>query len=843
MPVPMGEGPAPARVMIVGEAWGEHEERAHRPFIGPSGALMNSLLHEAGLMRSECYVTNVVNARPPNNEIGAWIAQKKKDITPAHIPLRDKYVLPIILEGVESLKKEIALVNPEVIIAFGNTPLWALTGAWGITKWRGSTLSYSYQTEGAPGEPLIVDKEIIVIPVFHPAAVLRQWDWKNVAIQDLRRAKKALDSPPVKPKWNFIVRPSFAKVIETLDTLICEARFAEEPIWIDFDTETRGGHIACAGISWSLTDALCIPLMCVENQDGYWSLDEEAIIIYRLYQLLTHPKVKVRWQNGLYDAQYTYRHWCYVPNGHQDTMISQHTLWAGLKKALDFQASMYCEYYVYWKDDGKTWDKNVGEDQLWAYNCVDCVRTREVGEVEAKLLDQMGLAEVDAFQQKLFYPVLRAMQRGVRIDKKARNDLIMELQEELDSREAYFFNVLGHSLNPRSPTQMKKLFYEDLQQRPIFTRAKKGVPGHLTLDDKALETIAKREPLLKPLINNIQEYRSLGVFLSTFAMAPLDIDGRMRCSYNVARVETYRLSSSENAFDTGTNLQNLPHGTDSKLRELAEHLQKAGPKDIRAIIEALGEGVAKTIQDGLDEGALITLGQGLIAAGLLFPNIRKLFIPDPGYTFFDMDLDRADLQVVVWEADDDELKAMLREGVDIHAQNALTLGITRALAKAWVHGTNYGGGPRTMAINCGITVHQAEQMQSRWFAAHPGIKRWHDRTEQALREKRYVTNKFGYRRYYFERVDGLLPEALAWIPQSTVGIYINKIWVNIYDNLPEVQVLLQVHDSLAGQIPTHKLAWYQERIKEQSQVIIPYDDPLIIPTGIKTSAISWGDCG
>lgn len=776
MTVAMGEGPCPAKIMLAGEAWGEYEEKARRPFIGPSGQLLNSLLHEAGLMRSECYVTNLVNARPPENDISKWIALKKKEITPAHLQFRDKYVLPIILEGYESLEKEISLVRPEVIVAFGNTPTWALTGAWGITKWRGSTLEY---------------KGITVIPVYHPAAILRQWDWHNIAVQDLKRAKRALTDPPRKPQWNFHIRPSFTQVAETLSTLTCEATYSEEPLWVEVDLETRGGHIACCGLSWSLTNAISIPFMCVENQEGYWSHEEETAIIYRLYQLLTHPKISVRWQNGLFDAQYIYRHWHFIPNGRQDTMISQHTLWAGLKKSLDFQASMYCNHYIYWKDDGKTWDKNVGEEQLWAYNCEDCVRTREVGEVEKKAITQMGLQPVEDFQQALFYPVLQAMLRGVRIDKKARQDLTFELQEEMSKREAYFYNVLGHSLNPRSSTQMKKLFYEDLQQPPILTRAKKGKPGHITLDDAALEKIQKREPLLTPLIKAIQEYRSLGVFLSTFVLAPLDTDGRMRCSYNICGTETYRFSSSENAFGSGTNLQNLPKG---------------------------------------DEKGL-------------FPNIRKLFIPDPGFIFFDIDLDRADLQVVVWEADDAELKAMLHEGVDIHTENANVLGISRQLAKSWVHGTNYGGSPRTMAINCGITMHQAEQMRTRWFSAHPGILAWHKRTEQDLREKHSVSNKFGYRRYYFDRVESLLPEALAWIPQSTVAIYINKIWMRLHENISEIQVLLQVHDSLAGQFPIHKKDYCLGRMQEEArQVIIPYNDPLIIPTGIKTSEKSWGDC-
>jgi len=60
--------------------------------------------------------------------------------------------------------------------------------------------------------------------------------------------------------------------------------------------------------------------------------------------------------------------------------------------------------------------------------------------------------------------------------------------------------------------------------------------------------------------------------------------------------------------------------------------------------------------------------------------------------------------------------------------------------------------------------------------------------------------------------------------------------------MPEVQVLLQVHDSLAGQFPTHRAATLLPLMHQHAQIEIPYDPPLIIPIGVKTSTISWGDC-
>lgn len=809
-----GEGTTPCRIMIVGEAYGEAEERACAPFVGASGQELNRMLQEAGIMRSECYVTNVVNARPPRSDLSAWIADKKKDILPTHVPIRGRWVMPIVRDGIYRLYQELALVRPNIVIALGNVALWSLTGAWGVLKWRGSQLRVQ-ALEGVSWEGEFPK----LIPTIHPALILRQWEHRVSAVNDLKRVAKERAGLTYTnaPKWDFTLRPSYPTVIGILDALLLRMD-AGESLWLDWDYETRAGHIACCGISWSRLEALCIPFMCVENKEGYWNIDEEAAIIHKIYKTLTHPNVSVRGQNLLYDCQYSYRHWHFVPRVIQDTMISHHTLFAGLPKRLDYQASLYCDHYLYWKDDGKTWNEGVGEDQLWSYNCVDCVRTREVGEVEQVSIAKMGLQPVEDFQQALFWPVLKAMQLGVRIDLKERNRMALSLQEEMAVREEYIRTVAGHALNPRSSTQLIKFFYEDLKIPPVITRAKKGVAAHVTCDDEALDKIKLKEPLTRPIVKAIREFRSIGVFLSTFVAAPLDQDQRMRCSYNICGTETYRFSSSKNAFGSGTNLQNIPKG---------------------------GE------EDGLE-----------------LPNIRSLFIPDPGMTFFDMDLDRADLQVVVWEADDPELKAALRMGVDMHLLNAFTLAQRslppleelveghakysshripykkeRQLAKSFIHGSNYGGGARTMAVAAGVTVHQADRFQKIYFSRYPGIKKWHERTQDQLTRFRFVENKFGYRRYYFDRTDGLLPEALAWIPQSTVANYIDRVWLRIHENLPQIQVLLQVHDSLCGQFPTTLAEPCMRAMKEEArQVVVPYTDPLVIPVGIKTSEKSWGDC-
>ena len=330
-----GDGKPDAPIMVVGEAWGEEEERTHIPFTGRSGRELSTMLHEAGLMRSDCYFTNVVNSRPPGNDIGAWIAETKSAITFDMRELNGKWCKPIIWEGYASLLKEIDLVKPRLIIALGNTPLWALTGRSGIVKWRGSLLDF---------------RGIRVVPTYHPAAVLRMWEWRTIAIHDLARAARELERRTPPPEWRFLIAPTLGEVLYRLNVLSNRALLFDQDVWIDFDIETVKGHIRCFAISWSPLETLCVPLMQAGTIAPYWTPEEEGLILWHVWKLFTRPGVKLRGQNLLYDFQYVYRHWHFIPNLGQDTMLTHHVLWSGMPKSLLYQASMYAEYFCNWKD-------------------------------------------------------------------------------------------------------------------------------------------------------------------------------------------------------------------------------------------------------------------------------------------------------------------------------------------------------------------------------------------------------------------------------------------------------------------------------------------------------------
>ena len=253
-------------------------------------------------------------------------------------------------------------------------------------------------------------------------------------------------------------------------------------------------------------------------------------------------------------------------------------------------------------------------------------------------------------------------------------------------------------------------------------------------------------------------------------------------------------------------------------------------------------------------------------AEFALPNVRKMFIPDPGKTIVDVDLSGADAQVVAWEADDAKLKEAFRAGKSVHLMNGEDLlgeKFTKAEGhhkspgtpkgklydglKRFVHGTNYLGSAKTLSETpaIGWPLQDCVSYQKRWLdQLHPGIRGWHRRVQGDLQRSRSIRNKFGYRIVYFDRIDSVLSQAVAWGPQSTVAEVCFRGGLQLRKSLPWVELLLQVHDSLVFQIPTRLAgeASTLDTIRRHLEVVVPYDDPLIIPWGIAMSGTSWGDC-
>jgi DNA polymerase len=161
--VVFGVGDPEARLMFVGEAPGKNEDLQGEPFVGAAGKLLDSLLEEIDLRRSEVYIANVLKCRPPGN----------RDPRPDEIDACKGY-----------LREQIRLVAPEVVMTLGNfASKLLLNTEVGITRLRGQAYPWWL---GA-----------VLVPTFHPAAALRSGDRVTSQMRDdFALVRSILDRAP-----------------------------------------------------------------------------------------------------------------------------------------------------------------------------------------------------------------------------------------------------------------------------------------------------------------------------------------------------------------------------------------------------------------------------------------------------------------------------------------------------------------------------------------------------------------------------------------------------------------------------------------------------------------------
>ncbi len=154
-----GEGDPTARLMLVGEGPGATEDQTGRPFVGQAGQLLDKILEAIECPRPTTFIANIVKCRPPQNRK----------------PLPDEMTacLPY-------LHRQIALVKPKVLIALGST---AAEGMLGVRKSLSELRGKVHRWNGIP-----------LVVTYHPAALLRNPNWKKPTWDDVRIARQLLDS-------------------------------------------------------------------------------------------------------------------------------------------------------------------------------------------------------------------------------------------------------------------------------------------------------------------------------------------------------------------------------------------------------------------------------------------------------------------------------------------------------------------------------------------------------------------------------------------------------------------------------------------------------------------------
>ena len=153
-----GEGAATARLVVVGEGPGRTEDETGRPFVGRAGELLTKILAAIELPREQVFICNIVKCRPPENR------QPQFDEIAACLPY---------------LYRQIELVNPTVILAMGSTAAQSLLST---KQSLGSLREHIHRFRGIP-----------LVVTYHPAALLRNPNWKRPTWDDVRIAARLLE--------------------------------------------------------------------------------------------------------------------------------------------------------------------------------------------------------------------------------------------------------------------------------------------------------------------------------------------------------------------------------------------------------------------------------------------------------------------------------------------------------------------------------------------------------------------------------------------------------------------------------------------------------------------------
>jgi|TARA_B100001245_G_scaffold29319_1_gene18979 uracil-DNA glycosylase len=156
----MGDGNTDAEIVFIGEAPGKSEDEQGLPFVGAAGKFLNEMLAQAGLVRSDVYITNIVKYRPPNNR--------------DPLPEEKKAFWPYLI-------KQLQIIQPKVIITLGRHSMEYFLPDMKISQIHGQAKRIQFG-----------DKKVIIVPLYHPAAALYNGSLRQTLIDDFLNVPKII---------------------------------------------------------------------------------------------------------------------------------------------------------------------------------------------------------------------------------------------------------------------------------------------------------------------------------------------------------------------------------------------------------------------------------------------------------------------------------------------------------------------------------------------------------------------------------------------------------------------------------------------------------------------------
>lgn len=394
-------------------------------------------------------------------------------------------------------------------------------------------------------------------------------------------------------------------------------------------------------------------------------------------------------------------------------------------------------------------------------------------------------------------PLLRILARmeavGIHLSEDRMEDIRVKTDERISKLLSSIYDLAGHQFNVNSTMQLGKVLFEE-RGLPVGKKTQRGY----STDTATLEGLKSTGD---PLIALILEYRQLSKLKSTYIdVLPslMDEKGRIHTTFLQTGTATGRLSSR------GPNLQNIPVRT--------------------------------------EEGRLI----------------RSAFTPEDGTLFLSADYSQIELVVLAYMTDDPGLTEAFRRGIDVHRYTASIIfsknidDVTpqeRRISKTINFGIMYGMSAFRLSNELGISRSEAAEFIKTYFERYAGVKNFVEKTNKSASELGYVKTEFGHIREIIginsaNKTEKAAAERVAvnTVIQGTAAEIMKKAMIAIDRRISEEKLssrlLLQVHDELIFEVPSHEKDALILLVREEMESAVRLSVPLKV--SIET-AYTWGD--
>jgi uracil-DNA glycosylase family 4 len=627
------EGPEDADIMLVGESPARHEVRLQKPFQGESGELLNTAFEANDMHRKKYYITNAVKC---------CRAEDEDETNPEAITMcYDNF-----------LKREIAAVNPKLLVPMGNVALQSISKKKGILKARSLIYfqDFTYKKKKF---------KLKIIPTLHMAFILRQRALEDFMLADFKLIKwqgtsrKMLLPPPADyaplQTWRGIrtyltslltERKPFATDTETTGLnpdieYMMDASFTTRPYFArsmhfylnhDADAQAEVDRAATGRAGKKPRKEFLKPNPILTPRRLRW-------VAKMLYKLL-HSGIEIRFQNEKFDLR-VYRRFILNHLGPRyeldpqrinsvDVLPAAHLWNENLPKNLKDLARMWTDI-LYTKEEIDAVKGGTLIRQPWEkrgiYNCKDADATFRIYPLLRSRLKTRELLW-ELYQTREMPDIKNLLQSevfGMLVSKDKINEVGRRIKGRMDHFRDRMRSIAGKKFNPRSNPQLTKVMFKRLRMPfdPEFINKKSNLPS---TNKEHIKWITQRvQGNHARFLRALSLQRQYGTLYGTFVKGirkTMDLEGRVHCDFLLWGTTSGRLACKN------PNLLNIP-------------------------------------RDGEFEGTLLS--------------IRDIFVARPGYQIVDADFSQIEYKLLAIFSNEEKILAQVRRGDDFHTITARAL--------------------------------------------------------------------------------------------------------------------------------------------------------------------------